>query len=556
MVAWGTSNCSHNLSFSKNGALFFGVGPSYTEGFHVPDTGQTTCYDGTGTAIACPAPGQPLAQDGSYDINPLSYNDNGDGTVTDNNTGLVWQKNGDANTYNWYQATGTYDATYNPSSENVCGSLGSGWRLPTKKELLSIVDYSVPYPGPTIRADVFPNTTGAYHWSSTTVGALSGYPFQVFFNTGDAGAFNPAGVSSYVKCVRGSQLQTGPFTTNSDGTVTDSATGLVWQQGEAGQIPTWEGALNYCENLPLAGKTDWRLPNIRELESIVDDTKEGTQIDTSVFPGAQPVSYWSSTTYASDPTWAWLEPFFSNGWPQYRYPKSELLFVRCVRGGQTPATFTLTFPIDGLSPYNARVTSVLDHTVFANNPIKFYTKDNVIRAFDGETGDQACKDIAITKTYSIRGCRSETGAPFLAGILNYTGGGEATYLWYDGHPGYDYGIPKNTLLLSTAPGKLYKATKDLVNGPSKGSAWNKFHTFYIDHGNGYSSWYLHASNLLPEVETEIRKKGYAEITEKKKPVALSGDTGVKGQPHLHFEVRKDGFDHENVIDPYAKKLWE
>ena len=65
-------------------------------------------------------------------------------------------------TYNWYQACGTYDATYNPTSQNVCGSLNLGgysdWRLPTKKELMSIVDYSIPYPGPTINTTYFPNT--------------------------------------------------------------------------------------------------------------------------------------------------------------------------------------------------------------------------------------------------------------------------------------------------------------------------------------------------------------------------------------------------------------
>lgn len=60
--------------------------------FKLPDTGQTTCYHPGGSVITCPPPGDPLAQDGSYDINPLSYTDNGDGTVTDNNTGLVWQQ--------------------------------------------------------------------------------------------------------------------------------------------------------------------------------------------------------------------------------------------------------------------------------------------------------------------------------------------------------------------------------------------------------------------------------------------------------------------------------
>jgi len=136
------------------------VAPS--DAFKFPDTGQTTCYDLVGNVISCPAPGQPLAQDGSYNMNPLSYTDNGNGTVTDNNTGLMWQKEDDGAAYNWYQASGTFDATYNPSSQSVCGSLTLGgysdWRLPAKKELMTIVNYGIPYPGPTIDTTYFPNT--------------------------------------------------------------------------------------------------------------------------------------------------------------------------------------------------------------------------------------------------------------------------------------------------------------------------------------------------------------------------------------------------------------
>ena len=109
--------------------------------FKLPDTGQTTCYDQVGNVISCPAPGEPLAQDGSYNINPLSYADNANGTVTDNNTGLMWQQEDDGNNYNWYVASGTYNATYNPTSQDVCGALNLGdhsdWRLPAKKELLT-----------------------------------------------------------------------------------------------------------------------------------------------------------------------------------------------------------------------------------------------------------------------------------------------------------------------------------------------------------------------------------------------------------------------------------
>ena len=92
-----------------------------SEAFNLPDTGQTKCYDSAGAEIPCAGTGQ----DGAYTINPMSFTDNDNGTVTDNNTSLMWQKQDDGAIYNWYQASGTYDATYNPSSQDVCGSLNT-----------------------------------------------------------------------------------------------------------------------------------------------------------------------------------------------------------------------------------------------------------------------------------------------------------------------------------------------------------------------------------------------------------------------------------------------
>ena len=114
--------------------------------FKLPDAGQTTCYDITGSVIPCAGTGQ----DGEYIINPMSYTDNGNGTVTDNNTGLIWQKcsvgqsndatcSGTASTRTWSQATTACTAL------NL-GGHQTGWRLPTKTELINIVDYSTWYP--------------------------------------------------------------------------------------------------------------------------------------------------------------------------------------------------------------------------------------------------------------------------------------------------------------------------------------------------------------------------------------------------------------------------
>jgi len=178
----------------------------------LPDTGQTKCYNAAGTEIACSGSGQ----DGAYSINPMSFTDNGNGTITDNNTGLVWQKcsmgqnndascSGSATTHNWYQASGTYDATYNPSTISVCGSLslaGTGWRLPSKKELVGIVDYSIPDPGPSIQQTYFPNTVvSSYYWLSTTYASDSGVAWVVAFRNGSVGGYGKS-KAGYVRCVR------------------------------------------------------------------------------------------------------------------------------------------------------------------------------------------------------------------------------------------------------------------------------------------------------------------------------------------------------------------
>ena len=89
----------------------------------------------------------------------------------------------------------------------------------------------------------------------------------------------------------------GRIVDNGDGTVTDNCTGLMWQRdtGNDGAQLTWCNALAYCEDLELAGHDDWRLPNVRELQSIVDYGRLIPSIDP-VFGGALLSFYWSSTS--------------------------------------------------------------------------------------------------------------------------------------------------------------------------------------------------------------------------------------------------------------------
>ena len=128
-----------------------------------------------------------------------------------------------------------------------------------------------------------------------------------------------------------SVLYSAPFTDHGNGTVTDTKTRLMWQQSTASGSYTWEVALTYCETLSLAGYTDWRLPNRRELFSIVDFSASTPSINATAFPGTVSSYYWSSTSRASSTTLAWYVRF-DYGLVNAYY-KTSTYYVRCVRGG-------------------------------------------------------------------------------------------------------------------------------------------------------------------------------------------------------------------------------
>ena len=119
-----------------------------------------------------------------------------------------------------------------------------------------------------------------------------------------------------------------PYTDHGNGTVTDQGTGLMWQRSSDNVTRDWQGALEYCNGLTLAGHNDWRLPNIKVLESIVDATRINPSADP-VFTDTNASGYWSSTSVASNPESAWRVNFGDghvNSWYKtYNY------YVRCVR---------------------------------------------------------------------------------------------------------------------------------------------------------------------------------------------------------------------------------
>src|SRR3990172_2152377 len=308
----------------------------------VVDTGQTTFYDNSKT-ISLPQPGEPFyGQDANYLGNAPSYSDNGDSTITDLVTGLMWQKSPDRNgdgVINYSDKLYYDEAVALAASFNLAGY--TNWRLPTIKELYSLIMFSGAEPSPeatsTIGCVPFIDTnyfSFAYgdlsageriidaQFASSTIyvsttmtgdrtmfgvnfadGRIKGYP-----------ADQSVGKKYYVLYVRGNTAYgTNEYEDNGDGTITDKATGLMWMRNDGGEAVSWENALSYAEGLEYAGYSDWRLPNAKELQSIVDYTRSPATTDSAaidpVFNNSQITNeadetdyrfYWSSTTFSSE----------------------------------------------------------------------------------------------------------------------------------------------------------------------------------------------------------------------------------------------------------------
>ncbi len=348
--------------------------PALTFAWPIPDTGQSKCYDNT-QEIPCPQEGQPFyGQDGNYTINPPSYtkldtsgNDLPDDAaswvmVRDNVTGLIWEvknnKDGsqdytnpnDAdNIYTWYDSNPATNGGYagtpgeGTDTEDFINALNatnfgghSDWRMPNNKDIHSIFDYRYNNP---VNPDYFPNTLQNY-WSSTSYAYDKNMAWRV--SVGGDGVFynNYKSYSCSVRAVRGGQpLSLYQLIDNGDGTVTDINTGLMWQQTTS-FYKTWANAISYCDALSLAGYSDWRMPSIKELHSIADNSKYNPAINTYYFPGTDPSIYWSSTTVIKFNDIPWLVDFYGghasvvNMTPLRFIYKSDSYSVRAVRGGQ------------------------------------------------------------------------------------------------------------------------------------------------------------------------------------------------------------------------------
>lgn len=175
--------------------------PGPSQGPVLLQTGETQCDQGAGTLGACP--GSPSGQDAAVAAGVHhSYADNGDGTVVDNVTGLMWEQLANdhsihdvENTYSWYAAFQKI-TTLNTSA--FAGH--SDWRLPNRRELESLVDAGTAHPA---MDPVFNTGLSAYFWSSTTYQDVPTNAWAVNPDVGDVNAFDKNLAQYYVRAVRG-----------------------------------------------------------------------------------------------------------------------------------------------------------------------------------------------------------------------------------------------------------------------------------------------------------------------------------------------------------------
>ncbi len=289
----------------------------------LPDTGQTRCYSNS-RVITCPSAGEDFyGQDGNYQGVQMSYQDNGDGTVSDLVTGLMWQQADDGTTRTWADA-GTY-----------CSELSLGdhtdWRLPSRMELSSILDSGRVYPA--INPVFSCSSEAAAYWSGTISASDSDYVWYTYFAEGGTTA-NTKIAKYLVRCVRGGPLPESVYVDNGDATVTNQTTGLMWEKASSSDSSdgmTWEQALAWCENATTGGYSDWRLPTKREQDSLWDDSRYPAI--NPIFTGDKLSMIRSGTTVANDVLEAWNQ-YVLYGVPIYNdKTNTPAADVRCVRGG-------------------------------------------------------------------------------------------------------------------------------------------------------------------------------------------------------------------------------
>lgn len=283
----------------------------------LPDTGETNSYTVT------------FGEDADFTINEPYIILNGDGTATDTVTGLMWQiLDGGEMTFE--------------NAITFCDTLTlggyTGWRLPDAHEAFSILNLQ--RANPALDPSVFVSTSAEYWWTSdrqlndtnkiwvtNSGGGIGNHQKSETISAGGVKQFHVRAVRD----ISAPSLISAHFIDNGDGTITDQLTDLIWEQLPYADTLTWEQALVFADSLNLSGHSDWRLPNIKELQSLSDVSRMNPCINTNYFNISGQKKYWSSTTLPNLTTKAWyLDTRY--GITTYDF-KTNKHYLFCVRGG-------------------------------------------------------------------------------------------------------------------------------------------------------------------------------------------------------------------------------
>jgi hypothetical protein len=364
--------------------------------FRIPDTNLRVCYGTSGDGVPdgtidCPtAVGTPACADEPYCGSDAQYGwdaanpaearftrivDGDEPTVEDAVTGLVWMAC--AHGQRGPGCAGDGDRVDGYTAEAVCRDATWGgfddWVLPDAHALQSIVDYG--RTAPAFDLDVFPNAPSRFAedyeqwwiecaWTSSAYARGDDVAWAVITNNGDVS--QGSGVPYHlhdraadgwdgctVRCVRASAAPThGRFVAlelvPGERVVADTWGGRLWQgcaagqagaacDGDAARMP-WRDALQTCEALVWGGFDDWRLPDVKELRSLIDESRISPAVDADAFPnvpfyGADQTpnigQFWTSTARSYNDFALYVD--FGTGFSHF-YVQSEGRHVRCVRG--------------------------------------------------------------------------------------------------------------------------------------------------------------------------------------------------------------------------------